>query len=101
MKAFIVTALALGSVVSTPAMANLDLARSKNCMSCHSIDKKVLGPSFKDIAAKYAGQKGAEAMLAQKIMKGSSGVWGAIPMPPNPVTEKEAQALAKWTLSVK
>jgi len=101
MKALIVAALTLGSVVSGPAMANLDLAKAKNCMGCHAVDKKVLGPSFKDVAAKYAGQKDAEAMLAQKIIKGSSGVWGAIPMPPNAVTEKEAQTLAKWTLSVK
>ena len=101
MKALLIATLALGSVVSAPALANLDLAKSKNCMGCHAVDKKVLGPSFKDVAAKYAGQKDAESYLAQKIMKGSSGVWGAIPMPPNAVTEQEAKALAKWILSLK
>ncbi len=102
MKALLIATLAVGAVVSTPALANLELAKAKNCMACHSVDKKVLGPSYKEVAAKYAGQKDAETYLAQKIMKGSSGVWGAVPMPPNAnVSEKEARELAKWTLSLK
>lgn len=74
----------------------------KNCMSCHSVDAKILGPSFKDIAKKYAGDKTAEAKLATKVMKGGSGVWGAIPMPANAqVNDAEAKTLVKWILSVK
>jgi cytochrome c len=71
-------------------------------MACHAVDKKVLGPSYKDVAAKYAGQKDAADKLAVKIMKGGSGVWGAIPMPANPqVNEAEAKKLAAWVLTVK
>lgn len=89
-------------MVSGSAMANLDLAKSKNCMSCHSVDTKILGPSFKDIAKKYAGDKTAEAKLATKIIKGGSGAWGAIPMPANSqVTEADSKTLVKWILSVK
>ncbi len=101
MKSLLFVTLAASALVSTPALANLDLAKTKNCMACHAMDKKVLGPSFKDVAAKYAGQKDAETYLSQKIMKGSSGVWGNMPMPPNAVSEKEARDLAKWTLSIK
>ena len=89
-------------LVSGSAMANADLAKSKNCMSCHSVDAKILGPSFKDIAKKDAGEKAAEAKLATKVMKGGSGVWGAIPMPANAqVNDAEAKTLVKWILSVK
>ena len=89
-------------MVSGSAMANLDLAKSKNCMSCHSVDTKILGPPFKDIAKKYAGDKTAEAKLATKIIKGGSGAWGAIPMPANSqVTDAESKTLVKWILSVK
>lgn len=90
--------LAVGLPLS--AHASADLAKSKNCMACHSVDKKVLGPSFKDVAAKYKADKGAAAQLTQSILKGSSGRWGGIPMPPNAVTEAEAGTLAKWVLSL-
>jgi cytochrome c len=71
-------------------------------MSCHSVDAKILGPSFKDIAKKYAGDKTADAKLATKIIKGGSGAWGAIPMPANSqVTEADSKTLVKWILSVK
>ncbi|MGV3742274.1 MAG: c-type cytochrome [Burkholderiaceae bacterium] len=101
MKRSALVVLALGSMVSSMAFANAELAKSKNCMACHAVDKKMVGPAFKDVAAKYAGQKDAEKQLAQKVIKGSSGVWGQIPMPPNNVTEKEAQTLVKWVLSQK
>lgn len=92
--------LAVG--VSNVAMANADLAKAKNCMACHSVNNKVLGPSFKDVAAKYAGQKGAEDKLVQKVMKGGSGVWGSIPMPANTqVSDAEAHTLVKWILTLK
>src|SRR5688572_10877468 len=101
MKCSALAVLALSSMVSGLAFASADLAKSKNCMACHAMENKMVGPSFKDVSAKYATQKDAEKYLAQKIVKGSSGVWGQIPMPPNNVTEKEAQTLAKWVLSVK
>lgn len=87
---------------SHAAFANADLAKAKNCMSCHSVQNKVVGPAFKDVAAKYAGQKGAEDKLVQKVMKGGGGVWGPVPMPPNTqVSEGEARTLVKWILSLK
>ncbi len=83
-----------------PAWADPALAASKNCMACHAMDRKVVGPAYKDVAKKYAGQKDAADKLAAKIMKGGSGVWGAIPMPANPqVNEAEAKKLAAWVLS--
>jgi len=85
-----------------PAMADLALAQSKNCLACHAVDKKVVGPAYKDVAAKYAGQKDAVDKLANKIMKGGSGVWGPVPMPANPqVNAAEAKKLAAWVLSLK
>lgn len=95
-------ALAMTLTVAAPAMADLALATSKNCMACHAVDKKLVGPSYKDVAAKYAGQKDAVDKLAVKIMKGSSGVWGPIPMPANAqVNEADAKKLAAWVLSLK
>ncbi len=94
--------LAASTVVALPALADEALAKSKNCMACHAVDKKLVGPSYKDIAAKYASDSGAAAKLATKIQKGGSGVWGAIPMPANPqVSDAEAQKLAAWVLSRK
>ena len=99
-RALLVAALALAS--SAPALADLALATSKNCMSCHAVDRKILGPAFKDVAAKYKDNKGAADMLAAKIVKGGSGVWGAVPMPANnQVSEAEAKKLAAWVLSTK
>ena len=71
-------------------------------MACHSVDQKVIGPAYKDVAAKYAGQADAVAKLTTKVMKGGSGVWGAVPMPANPqVNEAEAKQLVTWILSLK
>lgn len=90
------------SVMASGAMANADLAKAKNCMTCHAIATKVVGPAYKDVAAKYAGQKDAEDKLTQKVLKGGSGAWGAVPMPANPqVSEAEARTLVKWVLSQK
>ena len=87
--------------VSGSALADQALATSKNCMACHAIDKKLVGPSYKEIAKKYAGQKDAVEQLATKITKGGSGVWGVIPMPANPqVKEADAKKLADWVLSL-
>jgi cytochrome c len=85
----------------SPAFANADLAAKKNCLACHATDKKLVGPAYKDVAAKYAGQQDAVAKLAEKIQKGSAGVWGQVPMPANQVTPDEAKQLATWVLSIK
>lgn len=94
--------LAASTVVALPALADEALAKSKNCMACHSVDKKLVGPAYKDIAAKYAGDKSAADKLAAKIQKGGSGVWGAIPMPANPqVNDADAKKLVAWVLGLK
>jgi cytochrome c len=98
---FAALAALAGSLVANPARAEdgAQLAAKKNCLACHSVDKKVVGPAYKDVAAKYAGQKDAVDKLAAKIMKGGSGVWGPVPMPANPqVSEAEAKQLAAWVL---
>jgi len=93
---------ALAAVVAGPAFANADLAQKKNCLACHATDKKLVGPAYKEVAAKYAGQKDAVAKLAEKIQKGGVGAWGQVPMPANPqVNADEAKQLATWVLSVK
>ena len=85
-----------------PAHADTALATSKNCMACHANDKKLVGPSFKDIAVKYAGDKTAVDKLATKIQKGGAGVWGPVPMPANTqVSDAEAKKLAAWVLTIK
>jgi cytochrome c len=102
-KILLATLVATTSMMTmTSAMADLKLATEKNCMACHAVDKKLVGPSYKDVAAKYGGQKDAADKLAAKIMKGGSGVWGAIPMPANAqVNAAEAKTLATWILAQK
>lgn len=101
MKSALLLAI-LGLGLAAPALADLALATSKNCMSCHAVERKVLGPSFKDVAAKYRDNKGAVDLLATKIMKGGSGVWGPVPMPANTqVSDADAKKLAAWILSTK
>ena len=90
------------SMLSGTAFAQAELAQKKNCLACHAVDKKVLGPAYKDVAAKYAGQKDAVEMLSAKVLKGGSGVWGPIPMPANPqVSDAEAKQLVQWILTLK
>lgn len=99
-KALLLTAMGLGSAL--PALADLALATARNCMTCHMVERKVLGPSFKDVAAKYKDNKGAVELLADKIVKGGVGVWGPVAMPANPqVSEADARKLASWVLSVR
>jgi cytochrome c len=96
------TAAVLAAATSLPAFASQELAQKKNCMACHATDKKLVGPSYKDVAKKYAGQKDAVDKLAVKVVKGGSGVWGAVPMPANPqVSEAEAKQLVQWVLGLK
>ncbi len=93
---------AAGLLHGTTVLASPELARSKVCMGCHAVDRKLIGPSFKDVATRYAGQPEAGARLAEKMIKGGSGAWGAVPMPANPkVTPDEARQLAQWVLSLK
>ncbi|MBC7376851.1 MAG: c-type cytochrome [Burkholderiaceae bacterium] len=103
MKSALFALIAASTVmVAAPAFADQALATAKNCMACHAVDKKLVGPAYKDVAAKYAGQAGAADKLAQKIMKGGSGVWGPVPMPANTqVNEAEAKKLAAWVLTLK
>jgi len=104
MKRSLMLMLAVSALASSSAFADagMDLAKAKNCLACHSVNAKLVGPAYKDVAAKYAGQKGVEDKLVQKVMKGGSGVWGPVPMPANPqVSEAEAHTLVKWVLSQK
>ena len=102
MKAIYVAMMAAaGIAMAGQAQADEALAKAKNCMSCHAVDKKLVGPSYKDVAAKYKGDAGAAEALAAKVKAGGKGVWGQIPMPPNNVTPEEAKKLATWVLSQK
>ena len=103
MKKLLLTAVAASlSLMSAGAFANAELAKAKNCLACHAVDKKLVGPAYKDVAAKYANDKDAVAKLAKKVREGGVGVWGQVPMPANPqVNEAEAQTLVKWVLSQK
>lgn len=100
MKLLAATLFAATTLVATNAMANADLAKKSGCLACHAADKKVVGPSYQDVAKKYAGNAGAEAMLAKKIKKGGKGTWGNVPMPPNAaVKDADIQTLVKWILA--
>ena len=101
MKILITSLLATGLVLVTQMVtADETLAKTKGCLGCHAIDKKILGPAYKDVAAKYARQDAVE-QLAQKVIHGGGGVWGQIPMPPNSVTPEEAKKLVQWILNIK
>jgi cytochrome c len=105
MKRFALVLGAAGVVAAlcaAPAMASPELAKKHNCLACHAADKKVVGPSYKEVAAKYRGDKAAEAKLADKVKKGGVGVWGQVPMPPNAtVPDAEVKALVGWILQQK
>ncbi|MEK6595227.1 MAG: c-type cytochrome [Pseudomonadota bacterium] len=103
MKKVLIGAVAASALLlAGVAQADADLAKNSGCLNCHNVDTKLVGPSLKDIAAKYAGQDGASAMLADKILKGSNGVWGPIPMPPNAnVSPENAKVLADFILTLK
>jgi cytochrome c len=94
------SAAAFGAAM--PALADMQLATSKNCMACHAVEKKLVGPSYKDVAAKYGDQKDAVEKLSAKVIKGGGGVWGPVPMPANAqVTPDEAKKLVAWILTQK
>ena len=88
------------SAIAADASPAAQLAKARNCMTCHQVDSKILGPAFKDIAARYRGKSESEALLVQRVMHGSRDIWSATPMPSNnQVTEEEARTLVKWILS--
>jgi len=94
--------LILGVLAAVPAAASDELAKKYACFACHATDKKMVGPSYKDVAAKYRADKAAPAKLAEKVKKGSQNVWGNVPMPPNStVPDADINALVKWILSQK
>ncbi len=104
-EAFAIAATAC-TLLSVPAVSGAatdatPLAAKYNCTACHAADKKLVGPSYKEVAAKYAGDAGAAAKLQQKVKNGGSGVWGAIPMPPNNVPDADLKALVDWILSTR
>ncbi len=98
--AFAAAAAALLALSSQPALANLELATKNACTGCHAPDRKILGPSYADVAKKYAGQKDAVATLAESIRKGGAGKWGPVPMPAQPaLSDADLKALASWVLA--
>jgi cytochrome c len=103
MKSLILSAAALALTAAAPAHASEALAKKHMCTTCHAIKgAKTIGPTYADVAKKYAGQKDAEAKLADKVKKGGQGVWGQVPMPPNgAVPDADVKTLVKWILSVK
>jgi cytochrome c len=103
MKSLILSAATLVLAVALPTQASEDLAKKHNCTTCHAVKgAKTIGPTYADVAKKYAGQKDAEAKLFEKVKKGGQGVWGQIPMPPNAaVPDGDIKSLVKWILSTK
>ena len=102
MKKSLIIATSILAVGALPAVANEDLAKKNACTACHAVDKKIVGPGFKEVAAKYRNDKAAEAKLVEKVKKGGVGVWGQVPMPPNSqVSDADVKTLVKWILSLK
>ena len=100
MKLFIAAAAAAALLLAVPARADEALAKKHNCLACHQVDKKTVGPAYRDIAKKYKGQNVA-AKLEQKVKKGGQGVWGNVPMPPNPaVPDGDIKKLVAWILKL-
>lgn len=94
--------LLASATVALPALASPELAKSKNCMGCHAVERKLVGPAYRDIAKRYANDPTAADVLADRIVQGGSGVWGVIPMPANPrISADEAHKLARWILEQK
>jgi len=103
MKLAALSIAAAGLMLGTPVLADGQALATKHaCMACHQVDKKVVGPALKEVAAKYKGDKTAEAKMIDKVKKGGSGVWGTIPMPPNAqVPDADIKAIVQWVLAIK
>jgi cytochrome c len=101
MRSRILLAALACSAIATPALAQLELAQNSGCTACHTVDKKLVGPAYKEVSAKYKGNAKAQAMLEEKVKKGGVGVWGQVPMPPNSqVTDADVKKLVAWILSL-
>ena len=95
------SALALALLIAPTAQASEELAKKYNCLACHQTDKKLVGPSYQDVAAKYKGQADAADKPVAKVKAGGVGVWGQVPMPPNPtVPDADLKALVTWILGM-
>ena len=103
MKQILAAGAAALALTLIPAVhANEKLAQASGCMTCHNVDKKIIGPTYKEVAAKYRGSKTAEADLIKKVKGGGQGVWGSVPMPPNPhVKDEDIKTLVVWILGMK
>lgn len=102
MNHFAIAAIAGTLCFASTAQANEELAKTNNCTACHKVDVKLVGPGYKEVAAKYKGDKKAEALLIAKVKAGGSGVWGPVPMPPNTaVKDEDIKTLVKWILALK
>lgn len=98
-QGILAAAAAAAALLAAPAGANEELAKKHNCLTCHTLDKKAVGPAYKDIAKKYKGQADAVAKLSEKVKKGGQGVWGPVPMPPNAaVPDADIKTLVEWVL---
>ena len=93
-----VAATLAAAFAASPAMADEALAKAKGCTACHATGKKLIGPAYADVAKKYKGDKDAQSKMVASILKGSTGKWGPVPMPPNKVSDDEAKKLAAWIL---
>ena len=97
-----VAGVVLAASMSSPAIASMEIVKKARCVACHAVDKKMVGPSYREVAAKYEGQAGAAATLYDKVRNGGSGVWGAIPMTPNDATkisDENLKAAVDWILA--
>jgi len=102
MKLLVLIASAMLAFPVSASQSNEELAEKSGCLGCHSIDEKVVGPSYLDVAAKYKGQKDAPSVLFQKVRTGGSGVWGTVAMPPNKkVSDKDLKKIIAWILAQK
>jgi len=102
MKQVLFSIALAGLAASVPAHANEALAKKYNCLACHSVERQVVGPAYKAVAKKYAGQKDAQSKLMVKVKNGGAGVWGPTPMPPNAtVSDADLKTLVQWILSLK
>ena len=100
-KNLLLLAAVAGVALAAPVQANEELAKKHQCLACHTLDKKSVGPAYKEIAKKYKGQAGIEAKLAEKVKKGGQGVWGPVPMPPNAaVSDGDIKTLVDWVLKL-
>lgn len=100
MKLAVIATVAAATLISTPVMASKELAMKSNCMACHAVDKKMVGPAYQDVAAKYKGQADAVKKLSAKVKTGGKDAWGPVPMPPNPnVKDADIETLVKWILA--